>query len=199
MLLDEVMPHYDVVERHATVVRASPAIVYAAIREADLIAGPITRALLALRALPAAILAVQRSPRDALVEWRERRARRGGRLADLEGSGFRIVAERAPEELVIGALGRFWMPRGRLCAEVSAADFAGGPPPGFALAGWNFMVTARAGGRTELRTETRVWCAPDVRGRFGAYWLVIRPWSGLIRHAMLSEIRRRAERRSVEA
>lgn len=199
MLLDEIMPRYDVVERHATVVRASPAVVYAAIWEADLIAGPITRSLLALRALPAAIPAVLRSPRDALVEWRERRARRGGRLADLESFGFRIVAERAPEELVIGALGRFWMPRSRLCAEVSAADFAGGPPGGFALAGWNFMVTERADGRTELRTETRVWCAPDVRRRFRAYWLVIRPWSGLIRHAMLREIRRRAERRRVGA
>ena len=198
MLLDEVMPRYDVVERHATVVRASPAVVYAAIREADLIAGPITRSLLALRALPAVILAVQRSPRNALVEWRERRARRGSRLADLESSGFRIVAERAPEELVIGVLGRFWTPRG-LRTEVSVADFAGGPPRGFAIAGWNFMVTARADGRTELRTETRVWCAPDVRGRFGAYWLVIRPWSGLIRHAMLREIRLHAERRSVEA
>ena len=195
MLLDEVMPRYDVVERHATAVRASPAVVYAAIREADLIAGPVTRPLLALRALPAAIPAVLRSPRDALLEWRDRRARRGGRLADLESFGFRLVAERAPEELVIGALGRFWMPRSRLCAEVSAADFADGPPRGFALAGWNFMVTPRADGRTELRTETRVWCAPDVRRRFGAYWLVIRPWSGLIRHAMLREIRLRAEQR----
>src|SRR5688500_1539657 len=193
------MPRYDVVERHATVVRASSAVVYAAIREADLIAGPITRSLLALRALPTAIPAVLRSPRDALLEWRERRARRGGRLADLESFGFRLVAERAPEELVIGALGRFWMPRSRLCAEVSAADFADGPPRGFALAGWNFMVTPRADGRTELRTETRVWCAPDVRRRFRAYWLVIRPWSGLIRHAMLREIRLRAERRRVEA
>ena len=195
MLLDEVMPRYDVVERHATAVRASPAVVYAAIREADLIAGPVTRPLLALRALPAAIPAVLRSPRDALLEWRDRRARQGSRLADLESFGFRLVAERAPEELVIGALGRFWMPRSRLCAEVSAADFADGPPRGFALAGWNFMVTPRADGRTELRTETRVWCAPDVRRRFGAYWLVIRPWSGLIRHAMLREIRLRAEQR----
>lgn len=194
MLLDELMPRYDVVERHATVVRASPAVVYAAIREADLTAGPITQSLLALRALPAAVLAVRRSPHGALVEWRERRRRRSGRLGDLERSGFRIVAERAREELVIGVLGRFWTPRGRLCAEVSAADFAGGPPRGFALAGWNFMVRPRADGRTELRTETRVWCAPDVRATFGAYWRFIRPWSGLIRHAMLREIRLLAER-----
>ena len=179
-------------------VRASPAVVYAAIREADLIGGPITRSLLALRALPAAVLAVQRSPRGALLEWRKHRARRTGRLADLESSGFRIVAERAPEELVIGTLGRFWTACG-LRTDVSATDFAGGPPRGFALAGWNFMVTPRADGRTELRTETRVWCAPDVQGRFGAYWVVIRPWSGLIRRAMLREIRLRAERRSVEA
>ena len=35
MLLDELMPRYDVVERHATVVRAAPAATYAAIREAE--------------------------------------------------------------------------------------------------------------------------------------------------------------------
>src|SRR5688500_19066976 len=100
------MPRYDVVERHATVVRASSAVVYAAIREADLIAGPITRSLLALRALPAAIPGVLRSPRVALLEWRDRRARRGGRLADLDSFGFRIYSERGPEELVYGASGR---------------------------------------------------------------------------------------------
>jgi hypothetical protein len=196
--LDDLMPVYDVVERHGTVVRAAPEHVFAAIREADLSGGMVTRVLLAARAVPAAFLAVARHPRTALDEWRGRRAsgRRGTRLADFERAGFRIVAERAPEELVIGLVGRFWTPRGDLRADVSQADFASGPPPGYALAGWNFTVTPRRDGLTELRTETRVWCAPDARASFRAYWLIVRPGSGLIRRAMLRAIRREAERRA---
>jgi hypothetical protein len=193
VLLDELMPRYDVVERHATLVRAAPTAVYAAIREADLAGGPLTRLLLALRALPAALVALLRSPRAAVAELRERRARRGVRLADFERAGFSVVAERAPHELVIGLLGRFWTPRGALCAEVNVDTFRAGPPPGQALAGWNFTIDAQPDGRCALRTETRVWCAPDARLRFRLYWLVVRPGSGLIRRSMLQAIRRQAE------
>lgn len=195
MILDELMPRYDVVERHRTVVRAAPSAVYAAVREADLAGGPVSRALLALRALPAALLAVARSPRAALAEWRERRGtRRSVRLAEFERAGFRIVAEREPDELVIALLGRFWTPRGGIRPDVGVETFRAGPPAGHALAGWNFSVHARADGLTELRTETRVWCAPDARPSFRRYWLVVRPGSGLIRRSMLRAIRRRAER-----
>lgn len=196
MLLNELMPVYDVVERHRIIVRAARGVVFRAIREADLSSGPLTRALFAVRAIPAAILAVARSPRAALAGWRVRHAERarGLRLADFERAGFRVVAERAPEELMIGLLGKFWTLRGGLCADVTASHFAAGPPVGYALAGWNFTVAERADGRSELRTETRVWCAPDARVKFRAYWLVVRPGSGLIRRAMLRGIRREAER-----
>ena len=195
MILDELMPRYDVVERHRTLVRATPRAVYAAVREADLAGGPISRVLLALRALPAALLAVARSPRAALAEWRERRrTRRSVRLAEFERAGFRIVAEREPEELVSALLGRFWTPRGGIRRDVGLETVRAGPPAGHALAGWSFSVHARADGLTELRTETRVWCAPDARSSFRRYWLVVRPGSGLIRRSMLRAIRRRAER-----
>ena len=199
MLLDELMPVYDVVERHRTLVRAAPEVVYAALREADLAGGPLATALMTVRLLPAMLITLARSPRRALAELRERRqlraARRGGfRLADFERRGFRVVAESASEELVIGLLGKFWTPRGELRATVSVEDFRTGPPKGMALAGWNFTIAPRAGGTTELATETRVWCAEDARASFRAYWLVVRPGSGLIRREMLGAIRREAER-----
>lgn len=196
MLLDELMPQYHVVERHHTLVRAAPSVVYAAVREADLAGGPVTRLLFVLRALPAAGIGMLRSPRGTLAEWRERRAQRGLRLADFERAGFRIVSERAPEEVVIGLLGRFWTPRGALRHDVSAETFRAGPPAGQALAGWNFSVHAGPDGLTELRTETRVRCAPDAWPRFRLYWLIVRPGSGLIRRSMLRAIRRRAEQTS---
>ncbi|MEO8562453.1 MAG: hypothetical protein ABI601_10285 [bacterium] len=189
------MPRYDVVERHRTIVNAAPSRVFGALREADLAGDPITRALLALRAIPAALIAIIRSPSAARVEQRERSSsrRNGLRLHDFERAGFKVVAERASEELVIGLLGRFWTPRGALCDDVTADTFRAGPPNGQALAGWNFTIAPRPDGSSELRTETRVWCAPDARLKFRMYWLLVRPGSGLIRRAMLRAIRRHAE------
>jgi hypothetical protein len=194
MILDELMPRYDVVERHETVVHATASTVFAAIRTADLASGFIPRLLLTLRALPAVLL----SPRAGLENIKRRWRRADGRrvlLSGFEQQGFRVVAEQAPSELVIGLLGRFWTPRGSICAEVSVETFASGPPAGFALAGWNFTVVAHDARTSELRTETRVLCAPDARRTFLLYWLVIRPGSGLIRRAMLSAIKREAEMR----
>jgi hypothetical protein len=196
VLLDEIMPRCHVVERHRTRVHADASTVYAAIREADLASGPATRWLFMLRSLPAAVLDLVR-PGDA-AHAQERPGRRGLRLADFERAGFRVVAERAPEEVVIGLLGRFWTPRGGLRDDVSIETFRTGPPPGMALAGWNFSVHEVAGGATELRTETRVWCAPDAWPRFRLYWFIVRPGSGLIRRSMLRAIRRRAERSDAE-
>jgi hypothetical protein len=197
MLLDDLMPVYDVVEHHRILVRAAPATVFAAIKSFDLSNSFLTRALLFVRALPGVLVALVRSPRAVLAEPRARRAEL--RFADFERAGFRVIAERAPDELVIGVLGKFWRVRSDLRTDVSAADFAAGPPRGYALAGWNFTVEPQRDGTSELRTETRVWCATDVRARFRAYWLVIKPGSGLIRRAILRAIRREAEARSSSA
>jgi hypothetical protein len=195
MLLDELMPHYDVVERHCIRVHAPPATVYAAIRTADLAGGLLTRVLLASRALPAVLLAIAHSPREAVAEWRAGRASREVTLAAFERAGFRVVVDRPPEELVIGLLGRFWTPRGTLCSEIGVETFRIGPPAGYALAGWNFSIRSLSEGHSELRTETRVWCAPDAWRKFRLYWLIVRPGSGLIRQAMLRAICREAEGR----
>lgn len=190
------MPVFDVVERHRTFVRASPAVVFRAIRDADLARGPLTRGLLALRAIPAMLTGFVQSPVALRAEMRARRATRrdGVRLADFDHAGFRVVAERPPDELVIGLLGRFWTPRGDLRKDVSLASFAVEPPSGLALAGWNFTVIRQADGSSELRTETRVRCSVAARASFRAYWFVVRPGSGLIRRAMLRAIRLEAER-----
>jgi hypothetical protein len=50
---------------------------------------------------------------------------------------------------------------------------------------WNFAVEEGEGGRI-VSTETRVYCSTAwLRAAFGAYWLVIRPFSGWIRIIML--------------
>ena len=189
MLIDEFLPVYAVVERHAIDVDAAPDAVYRAIRSADLAGSRAVRLLLALRALPAALLAGG----AGLASLRQR-ARGPMTLDHFQRHGFVVLAERAPQELLIGLVGAFWTPGGGLCA-TDADGFRGAQPPGTARAAWNFVVQPRDTGGTRLSTETRVAPAdPASARRFRAYWFVVRPWSGLTRRCMLRAIREEAER-----
>lgn len=169
------MPRFDVRERHEIRVFATPDRVYAACRNADLTSGNISRLLMMLRGM----------------SWRHRATH----LDDLDRTGFSVVAEDPPREVVIGLMGKFWTPGGALCERVSIDDFRRGPPSGLALAGWNFSVEPASAAECLVRTETRVLCAPDARAKFRLYWTVIRPGSGLIRRSMLAAIKRTAEER----
>ncbi|HXG71785.1 MAG TPA: hypothetical protein VNJ04_14345 [Gemmatimonadaceae bacterium] len=93
------MPHYDVVARHRTVVHAAPDLVFAAIREADLTGGPLTRSLFALRAVPAALGAIVRSPRAAWDEYHDRTSthQRTGRLQTSSERAFGLWPSGPPK------------------------------------------------------------------------------------------------------
>ena len=189
MLIDTFLPRYDVRERHRTRVIASPAVTWAALRTTDLAASPIVRALLALRALPGALARGLAGVRALRAQGPEPIT-----LATFEAHGFRVLAEAAPTELVVGLEGRFWHPSGALCTPPEAAFRERAPAPGTARAVWNFHLWECDVGTTELTTETRVQCADAAtRRRFLPYWYLIRPASGVIRRAMLHAIREAAE------
>jgi hypothetical protein len=168
--IDELMPRADFSERHSIAVRATPERAYDAIGSADLAGSPIVRLLLALRGM----------------KTRKRR-----RLANFD-HGFTLLANDPPRELVLGVEGPFWNPRCRL-REINAESFTRPVPEGVARAAWNFTVAPENGG-SRVTTETRILCADDARAKFRLYWLVIRPFSGLIRRMMLRAIRAEAER-----
>ena len=170
MLIDRFMPHCDHFERHSILTRATPERAYDAIQRADLAGHPIVRALLMLRGMG-------RRPERTSLRFAE---------------GFTIAAEDRPRELVIGLEGPFWNPRCKPSG-VDADRFGTPVPPNTARAAWNFFIEAE-GARTRVTTETRVLCSDDARTRFGLYWMLIRPWSGLIRMMMLRAIRAEAER-----
>jgi hypothetical protein len=90
-----------------------------------------------------------------------------------------------------------WALRGRLVRFPDAAAFHAFDTRGNVKAVLSFTIEARADGVTLLTTETRVLALDEEsRRRFARYWLVIRPWSGLVRREWLGAIRRRAERDS---
>jgi hypothetical protein len=189
MLLDDFMPESDVRASYATRIAASPERVYACLRTADFDRWGLTRALYALRALPR----IAAAPRETLCRVLEELRPHRVTLADMLAGGFTLLGERPGEELVLGTVGRFWRAGGET-RPISPARFREPAPPGTAKAAWNFAVGRRPDGGAELRTETRVRCADAAsRRRFRAYWLVIRPCSGLIRREMLAAVRSAAE------
>lgn len=174
--VDDLLPYYDVNEVHCRRYAADPAAVRCALeslRPADL---PFTRALFAVRLVPARI-----AGRDVRRDERT--------LTDrMAESGFaRLVDE--PDEAVFAVVGRFWRSDGgRLPAIPDADAFRSFAEPGYAKAVMSFELWPCDGG-TELCTETRVYATSlGARRAFRAYWAVVGAGSALIRREMLAAV-----------
>jgi hypothetical protein len=114
----------------------------------------------------------------------------------LQGMGFVTLADVPTEEVVMGIAGRFWRPDGGRCMDLTADDFVGFNRPGFAKVAWNFKLRADAQEKTVLSTETRVKCYGQAAlWKFGVYWTLIWPFSGVIRKAILNRVKTEAESR----
>lgn len=181
MLLDEILPDYDVADRHSVVVRARPERAYAAVHQVDFARSPVPRLLFAIRQLPQ-LLSGRRMPTTLT-------------LGDLIRSGFVLLGEEPGREIVVGVVGRFWTLKGDRRA-VAAERFGAFAEPGTAKAAMSFRVDDLGDGRSLVSTETRVLCADDAARRsFRRYWRLVRPGSALIRRFALGAIRREAEAR----
>jgi hypothetical protein len=179
-LAADYLPAHDVAMRHQRRVAAPAAAVWDALHRADLGRSPVTRALLVLRGLR-----------------RPGAARPPLTLATLDRAGFVPLGERPGREIAFGLVGRFWTPSGGRVA-VMPAEFRDFARPGYAKAVWTFAVEDEAPGVTRLVTETRVACVDAASRRwFRLYWLLVRPFSGLIRRAMLRAVAREAARARV--
>jgi hypothetical protein len=104
--------------------------------------------------------------------------------------GFIWLANDRPREIVLGTV--VHAPAGYRREMLTPSLFTA-PPPGFALAAINFVVTPDGANGSILSTETRVFASDAAaRRRFAAYWRVIYPGSALIRRMWLRAIERRA-------
>lgn len=165
--LDRVLPEWHFRERHTTRVDAVPERVFAAVREVTLAEMGVFRVLAWLRGI--------RVPVDRPVVE-----------VAVTGSTWRVLADQPRQELVLGAIGQPWRLRG---GESPTDDFAEFDSAGYAKMAINWRLEG-----TTLSTETRVFLTDAAsRTSFRRYWLVIRPFSGLIRRVWLRAIRRRAE------
>lgn len=116
-------------------------------------------------------------------------------------SGFRVLADEPPTELVFGVANLLRLREAGGSPTMPLDPVPGGPDafarpgpePGVRVA-MNFRVTDEGNGWCGVRTETRGFASgASARRRFAVYWRVIYPGSDLIRRMWLRAIRTRAE------
>ncbi len=184
MLIDDFLPIYHVMERHAVDIQAPMERVWGSVYKLNLGASRVIRWLVHLRYLPARILSRTRLEENPSLT-----------LEGLLKAGFILLGERPHEELVLGLVGRFWKLAGEPPLRLDASDFRQFDRPGYAKVAWNFFLQPQSDGKIRLVTETRIYCTDMAsRQRFHRYWFLVGPFSGLLRKELLRGIQRDAQR-----
>jgi hypothetical protein len=184
LLLDHLLPQFDVRQAHEAWVPAPADVVYSAVKQ---VTGREVWVLLPLEFL--------RWLRGFLVGRRPFWPDLSGPLLRQFTVGVVPLAEHSGREVAAGAVGRFWRTVGNEAAPVrTRADFIAFSEPGYAKAAIAFTVFPEREG-TRVKTETRVvGTSAEATRLFRRYWFVIRPASGVIRRSWLAAIRRHALR-----
>jgi hypothetical protein len=176
--IDEFLPTPDFSACYAMRINAPPSVVYQCVLRSDFNKQWVVRLLMTIRT-------GKRPPRNRVP---------GDLPQRLQGTGFVVLAEVPSEELVIGVAGKFWRPNGGRCLDLTAGDFGGFCRPGYAKAAWNFRLRTESPECTVLSTETRIKCfGRAALWKFRVYWSLIGQFSGLIRKAILKQVKTEAE------
>ena len=170
--LERVMPVYDFRLRHDRWIEVPPPRVYAALLRLRLEDLTIARPLLRVRHLG-------------------RSAGTGGAPL-VERGPVTVLSSNPSRELVAGAVARPWQLTPTRRTVRSLAEFGAIDEPGWTKYLFDFTLTPEGAG-TRLSTETRGRSSsPEARRAFAVYWILIRPFSGLVRRDMLRAVERLA-------
>jgi len=195
LLMDQFLPRYDSAVVHADVLRAPPAECYRAASELDLFQAPLVRTLIDIRALPQRVVgALKGRGRTTTLEA----SRRTFRFKDMVSLGWIQLGETPGVELVLGQVSRPWNSVAVFTdAPTTPEEFTSFYEPGFAKIAASLRIDPYGNDSSILAVETRVAITDDEsRRRFRRYWLLIGPFSSLIRRMALrllaTEFRRSA-------
>jgi hypothetical protein len=171
MLVDELLPTYDVSDSVAVVVDADVSTTWSALMQVDLIELGRTRPLLGLlggvRLLPeiAAHLLHGEAPPNA-----------PGRLvlrgtASAVGGDWVLLGERPDDEIALGLVGKFWRPVIEY-SRVGTADFRDWAEPGYAKTVYSLAIRPLASDCQTLLTAVMRTATTDEHARrwFRRYW-----------------------------
>ena len=172
MLINELLPDYDVSDRYHIEIDATAETVWQEMWTTDFCKSQVVSWLFFLRGLESKSLT----------------------LSDLDEMKFRMIAEKRGSEVAFGLIGQFWSPNGNL-QDFDPKEFKGFDEIGFAKCVWSFQLE-ELGKRTRLTTETRVRCTDNLsRTYFDLYWAFVRPFSGWTRKEILTLIKQESEKR----
>ena len=177
-LMDEFLPTHDFGASYEIRINATRALVYQCLIRSGFNNSWLVRLLMTIRS-------GKRIPRTRVPTDLHQR---------LQGTGFVILAEVPDDEIVIGVAGRFWRPDGGRYLDLTAGDFTSFARAGYAEAAWNFKLRTESSTYTVLSTETRIKCFGRAAvWKFRFYWSLVSPFSGLIRKAILKQVKTEAE------
>src|SRR5512133_1625872 len=172
MLVDDVLPVYDVSDAVATVVDADIATTWDALMDVDLIEvgrrRPLVAALGALRMLPEIVMHLLHGEAPP-------RAPEQLRLRDMptlphDQGGWILLGERPRDEIALGLVGKFWRPV-IVYAKVAPEAFRDFREPGYAKTIYSLSVRAIEDRRTLLSGVMRTATTDEqARGWFRRYW-----------------------------
>lgn len=147
-LISQCMPEFSLRHVQRIAVDADPERAYVGVRAVDLGEVPIVHRYLRLRSMPKRVRAW----------WRGKRRPRPdtARISDLieRFPGLHVVGENPREEIVIGAIGKFWQPTREL-ERVHASAFCTFAEPGFGKLALALRVAPREFGGTWITMELR--------------------------------------------
>lgn len=187
MRLNYYLPQYDFAEKHSIFINSTAKEVYNAAYNLNPGKSGIVSLLFKIRGIYAILSFRKQNKLPVRLP-----------ISDFMNNEFVTLEKVENREIVIGLIGKFWTPSSEKVNCLSAGHFVKFDQPDYCKAAANFLVEENPGGGIILSTETRVSClGRRARKKFGLYWLVIRPFSGLIRIIMLRIIKDQAEGRQI--
>ena len=167
MLIDELMPCFDLRTRHERVIAATPAQVYRAASAMTIRKLRRVRILLNIREI-------------------------FSRLKEQPLETFPVIANESCREIVMAICGKFWAISGNIL-DVPVEVIPLFQKSGYAKACWNFYIEPMDKGQFRIITDTRVQVYGEAeRKKFALYWHLVGPFNGCIRTQILKAIKRDA-------
>ena len=176
--LDLYLPSPRLREVDSVAVAASPADTYAAFRHFDASRIRWIDALFWLREVPDRLRGRVRGEHvpiglDAIVKG---------------AGGFLLLEDRPEEEVVVGAVGKFWRPNMEM-AKVTRDTFAAFDEPGWGKLAWSLRAEPSSDAGSLMIFELRVTATDDASWRrFTRYFSLIGPFSRAIRRSLLKNL-----------
>jgi len=177
--IDELIPTPRLLEIDTIHVRAPIVRVWDHVRHGELGKSRLVRALFALRELP----------RRLSHDTKEQLRLSIDTFAEHDGPGFRLLVDEPQQELVVGAIGKVWIPEIPFVYVRDRASFTSFSEPGFIKVAWAVRVDSLDREQTRVVLELRVDATDEEAwAKFVDYFRFIGPASRFIRRVVMREI-----------